>query len=238
MSETQYTVVYVSDVANGAPWLDHEDRGMVPTVTAGGVVKDAYRGTVGQSHYLWVVKAGTPAHAHLCEHATGRISTFSSFPAKEWLSRVIANQERLSYPAEDFRPAVKGNGLGSTDNGKKIDASVIDGTTITTRTIDGVALQAGVNRAFENLNNTVKTMGLRASHEPTGPRTTLITQVDVNDVSPINDTLYNALVASGVEDLDGDQFPEDGNITIQWSKVHGRTNLRKFTITVDYKESK
>lgn len=232
------TIYYVDDAENGAPYLTPQVRPEgVRSVSARALVANAVPNGVASEDAIWVAKHGTPAHDYLREHAKGRISTFSVSKPETWLPLVMGNPRLYSKPAENCRPAVKATGLGSTDNGKKIDANVIDGASITTHTIDASELQSGVNRAFENLNATAKTMGLRASYEPASPHTTLITQVDVHDVSPINDTLYYALDASKLEGMDGEQFPEDGNITIQWSKVHGRTNLRKFTVTIDYKES-
>ncbi|MEG2778876.1 MAG: hypothetical protein RR905_06315 [Aurantimicrobium sp.] len=225
MTANKYTVVYVSDEGNGAPRLDAPARCYVTQIRASSIVAGNMPSSMGLAGIVWAVKHGTPAHEYLREHAAGRISSFSAFSAKEWLPKVVADPEFLSYPTEDVRPAVKATGLGSTDNGKKIDASVINGESITTHMIASSHVPLGKLATSEVVN------------EPARPHTTLITQVDVGDVSPVNDTLYNALEASKLEGMYGDQFPEDGNITIQWSKVHGRTNLRKFTITVDYKES-
>lgn len=232
------TIYYVDDAENGAPYLPPQERpkGVHSASAYWMLTSRALPYAVNREDVVWVVKHGTPAHDYLREHAQGRISSFSVSKPESWLRLVAGNPTFYSNLAADCRPAVKATGLGSTDNGKKIDASVIDGSTITTHTIDASELQSGVNRAFENLNATAKTMGLRASYEPASPHTTLITHMDIEQESyPLDTLLDEALNASRVQD--DATLPEDGSITIQWSKVHGRTNLRKFTVTIDYKES-
>lgn len=219
------TIYYVDDVENGAPYLTPRERPEgVRSVSARSVVANALPDSVAREDVVWVVKYGTPAHGYLREHAQGRISSFSASKAQSWLSLVAAGPTGCSTPAEDCRPAVKATGLGSTDNGKRSHT-----------TINVSAGQVIVDSSRITASKLLADQAI--IKEPAKPHTTLITQVDVHDVSPVNDTLYNALEVSKLEGMDGDQFPEDGNITIQWSKVHGRTNLRKFTITIDYKES-
>ncbi|GAA1411847.1 hypothetical protein AUR04nite_00720 [Glutamicibacter uratoxydans] len=189
-------------------------------------------GDSGSANIVWVVRGRTEAAKAIRENGTGRISTYSTPDANDWLKEVADDPADCSSPCGNIL-AVPAVGLASTEAGRRAqteDAYGIPGARL--------ALGGKVNpeKVQESINRAIAGGGLKLPEEPKAePRTTLVTQVEVMDaVDPIGDTLHYAKEAAGV---DRDAFPEDGLVSIQWTKVHGRTNLRKFTITVDFKES-
>lgn len=219
---TDYKVVYVSG-SDSPSWSIIRD--MPDNVTW---CRDSWakKNCVDEKHAntVWIVRGNTEVASYIYAHGVGRTSTFSSKNPAEWMNEVAQNPEGCSVKCAGIDllpPPVPAVGLAATEAGRRDFA--IGGK------VDPEKVQESINRAIAG-------GGLKFHEEPKAePRTTLVTQVEVLDaVDPIGDTLHYAKEAAGV---DRDAFPEDGLVSIQWTKVHGRNNLRKFTITVDFKES-
>lgn len=223
MSETVYELIFVTEP-------DSQD------MIAGKHVPDAMRATYTRSselidgsyistrklddpNIIWVVKSDTKAHSLLLKEARGRISDYSS---NSWVDRMLgaSNKEalRLSDAISDRNPHL------SLKSGV-IDAVMATGAPVVNN-YSSPSLAPSLGRVRKQFN----------SVHPAEPRTTLITQLEVDSfpAETITTALTSAIGSSTLNEAM--ELPSDGMVTLKWEKVVGRDSLRKFTVTVDYKD--
>lgn len=206
---SDYKIVYVT---SGTPRLDGvELPGGVTWCSTQYAEQEC--GSSARENTIWVVRGGTDISAYIRQNGIGYISTFSSRNPTSWLNTVKqdADAGNLNLAADQCEKR-------GFQRKTMAPCVTIDATTIKSTIIDKPFVGASIK-------------------QPATPHTTLVTNVDIaKEVDPVGDVMHYASEASRLDGLDS-EFPEGGMITLKWEKVAGRDQLRKFTVTVDYKES-
>lgn len=220
MSETVYELIFVTEP-------DSQD------MIAGKHVPDKVRATYLRSselinhsyisvrklddpNIIWVVKGGTRAQSFLLENAKGRISDYIT---PIWIDRMLGASDadflRLSDAISDRNPHLS------------LKSGVIDAV---------MATGAPVVNNYIKPSHGLTTLSPNVIKAPAQPRTTLVTQLEVDSfpAETITTALTSAIGSSTLNEAM--ELPSDGMVTLKWEKVVGRDSLRKFTVTVDYKD--
>lgn len=194
-------------VTSGTPSLDGVDLPVGVTWCSTQYAEQEC-GSSARENTIWVVRAHSNTATRIRRNGVGYISTHGSRNTTDWLNRIKSYVDNGTL----------GFAADPCDKRQRPRKTMAPCVTI-------------------NSNGIIDKPFVGASIKPPAtPHTTLVTQVDIHeDTFPLDTTLEAALNGARLED-DG-TLPEDGMITIKWEKVAGRDQLRKFTVTVDYKES-
>lgn len=223
MSETIYSLIFVTEpdsqemIAN----KDVPDEVRATYLRSSDLTDHSYDSArkLDDPNIIWVVKGNTEAVDFLLKNAKGRISDYSS---PGWVDRMLGASDadflRLSDAISDRNTCISLK-LGVLDAVMATGAPVVNN-------YSSPSLAPGLGRVRKQFN----------SVHPAEPRTTLITQLEVDSfpAETITTALTSAIGSSTLSEAM--ELPGDGMVTLKWEPVVGRDSLRKFTVTVDYKE--
>lgn len=169
---------------------------------------------------IWVVKGYTKAVDFLLKNAKGRISDYSS---PGWIDRMLGASGRELLRLSDV--ISERNTYISAKSGV-LDAGMINGAPVINNYISN----------YVKPSHGATTLNPNVIKAPAEPRTTLVTQLEVDSfpAETITTALTSAIGASSLSEAM--ELPSDGMVTLKWEPVVGRDSLRKFSVTVDYKD--